>query len=371
MRVAIVTMKNIAHIHHVIPIAYELAKHSYIKVDIFADTAESENIIRQLGKHYSSPCNITQLMPGRIRRLGNWISSSPPRAKHILYNNRERFKQYHGIVSPDLYTDILFEEVDRTNTKFIFAFHGAGDGSYGYKREITNYDLLLLSNSSQKKRLLEKYDLPLRKLALCGYVKFDLVSTNRKIDPFNNGRLTVLYAPHFRRNETSWYDWGLDVLRFFYNSSRFNLIFAPHVMLGKKERVKNSIPPKYLLSDHMLFDFGSIKCIDMSHCLSADIFLGDASSQIYEFLYYPRPAIFLNNKQIAWQNRPDYAHWQAGDVITDLSQLEGSLVQSRKRHEVYYCERQKSMFATKFEYHDAQSGKRASTEIINFLRHNA
>ncbi len=369
--IAVVSLKNIAHIHHVIPIAYELAREKNVNVDIFTDTTESMRIIEQIGKHYASRCDIVQLFPGRLHRLNNWIAGSPARAKHVLYNNRGTFKQYDCIISPDLYTNTLFHEVDRKKTKFVFAFHGAGEGHYAYKKEITEYDLLLLSSTAQKQRFVEKFDLPSEKLAVCGYVKFDLVPDSVSGKPFDNNKKTVLYTPHFRTGSTSWYDWGLDILGYFYRSEHFNLIFAPHILLGKKKRVRKSIPATFFSSKNILIDFGSIKSIDMSHCLAADIYLGDISSQLYEFIYTPRPCVFLNNKQIAWKHHPDYRHWLAGDVLTCIDQLENTLIQAGKRHQSHYKKQQDSMFSEKFEYRDTCSGRRAADAVIDFLSHNA
>src|SRR3546814_2965461 len=44
----------------------------------------------------------------------------------------------------------------------------------------------------------------------------------------------------------------------------------------------------------MHIDLGSERSIDMSYTGSADLYLGDVSSQVAEYLYRPRPCVFLN-----------------------------------------------------------------------------
>ena len=52
----------------------------------------------------------------------------------------------------------------------------------------------------------------------------------------------------------------------------------------------------------------------MSYTNAADIYLGDVSSQIYEFIQRRRPAIFLNSHAGDWQNDPSYEFWKFGPV---------------------------------------------------------
>ena len=67
----------------------------------------------------------------------------------------------------------------------------------------------------------------------------------------------------------------------------------------------------------ILIDTGSERCVDMTYTSAADIYVGDVSSQVCEFLETPRPCVFLNAHQIDWQNNPDFAHWHFGDVVDD------------------------------------------------------
>lgn len=78
----------------------------------------------------------------------------------------------------------------------------------------------------------------------------------------------------------------------------------------------------------MIIDFGSEKSVDMTYTQAADIYLGDVSSQVYEFIRTPRLCLFLNPHAVNWQNNPYYACWNFGIVIDHLEQLQKILSQS-------------------------------------------
>src|SRR3546814_12755748 len=63
----------------------------------------------------------------------------------------------------------------------------------------------------------------------------------------------------------------------------------------------------------------------MGYTNSADIYLGDVSSQVYEFVRQPRPCIFLNLDHIAWREHDNFAHWHLGQVVEQLTDLPKAL----------------------------------------------
>ena len=143
---------------------------------------------------------------------------------------------------------------------------------------------------------------------MVGYPKFDLIAPQPELLPMQaNGRKTVLYNPHVSPHLSSWYDDGLDVLEFFLHSTDYNLIFAPHVMLFERPlaltidklcvRRTGIVPSRYLEAPNIHVDFNSRACTDMTYTLAADLYLGDVSSQVYEFLLRPRPCLFINSHE--------------------------------------------------------------------------
>jgi hypothetical protein len=78
---------------------------------------------------------------------------------------------------------------------------------------------------------------------------------------------------------------------------------------------------KYMDLDHMLIDLGSRRSIDMTYLSAADAYLGDVSSQVFEFILKPRPCVFLNPRGLAWRDDPDFASWRLGPVVETPEQV--------------------------------------------------
>src|SRR3546814_15777150 len=57
---------------------------------------------------------------------------------------------------------------------------------------------------------------------------------------------------------------------------------------------------------------------DGSYTAAADIYPGDTSIQVVEFLMQPRPCVFLDPLGVDWHDAPAYAMWAAGEVVTDI-----------------------------------------------------
>ena len=61
--------------------------------------------------------------------------------------------------------------------------------------------------------------------------------------------------------------------------------------------------------------------LKMTYTSGADLYLGDVSSQVYEFLRAPRPCLFLNSHGVDWHDDPSYLHWHAGPVLDSPADL--------------------------------------------------
>ena len=104
----------------------------------------------------------------------------------------------------------------------------------------------------------------------------------------------------------------------------------------------------------------------MSYTEAADIYLGDVSSQIYEFLLRPRPCLFLNSHRAHYRDDPDFAHWAAGQVIDDSSSLGGALASAAHGSNPFLATQQ-AMFARSIDLQSTSSSDRAAGAILTFL----
>ncbi|MCA3797254.1 MAG: hypothetical protein IOC66_33830, partial [Burkholderia sp.] len=215
--------------------------------------------------------------------------------------------------------------------------------------------------------------------AVIGYPKFDAVPNGDPHPVFDNGRPTVLYNAHFDPLLSSWYSMGKAVLDWFAGQSTFNLVVAPHVMLHRR-RVHLSVehrrigwvgdlPKRYADFPHIHVDTGSRRSVDMSYTRQGDIYLGDVSSQVYEFLTKPRPCLFLNSHGAEWRADPSYAHWHLGDVVDSVADLPSALQRALAFPDAYAAAQTEAMRRT-FDICDRSASRRAADAIASFLERN-
>ena len=101
----------------------------------------------------------------------------------------------------------------------------------------------------------------------------------------------------------------------------------------------------------------------MSYTRNADLYIGDVSSQIYEFIQRPRPAIFLNSHGAKWHDDPSYAFWHFGQVVDDVADLGAALERAFPLSEEDR-QRQSAAFAQTFSIDPARSSASRAAEAI-------
>jgi hypothetical protein len=311
-----------------------------------------------------------------IERLARHVA--PFKRVSILRSNLDLLRGFDALVVPEATSSMLKRRFGLTDVKLVYTHHGAGDRSVGFGEELTDFDLILVAGPKVRDRLLAGGLVREGAYAMVGYPKFDTLAAR---DPergalFPNDRPTVLYNPHFEPRLSSWYGMGLQVLDWFAAHPEFNLVLAPHVMLFRRRvhtslesytvRLRRALPERYLKHSNIRVDLGGTACIDMTYTLGADIYLGDVSSQVYEFLLEPRPCIFLNDHGARWQDDPNYLHWTCGPVLDDVASLGDALASATADHAAYRPVQQK-LFAETFDLTEVSSTRRAADAIAGLL----
>ncbi len=59
----------------------------------------------------------------------------------------------------------------------------------------------------------------------------------------------------------------------------------------------------------------------MSYVDAASVYIGDASSQVYEFIRTPRPCLFFNLDHREWKQDDHFRHWRFGQVVEEVAEL--------------------------------------------------
>ena len=368
-------------VRHSAPIIGALVPDARAEVTVLTSSAAQEAEVRAIiGAQAAAAVHFERLSIGRTARLMDaalrWIA--PFRRIAVLRENLSAFAQLDVLVVPETTSLMLRDRFGLTSLKLVWIPHGAGDRSIGFRPETRQFDLVLLSGDKVRDRMLAEGLVTQDNHAVIGYPKFDTVALEEPErttppDLFADVRPTVLYNPHFDPLLSSWYDWGRDIIRWFAEDGRYNLIVAPHVMLYQRrmhasvEHRRMRLPgalPDYGGAPNILIDPGSERSIDMSYTQAADLYLGDASSQIYEWIAQPRPAIFLNPQGIAWQADPNFAHWQLGDVVSRLEALPEALERAFAEPGRYRKE-QAARFSHTFSRTGESAAKRGAKAILD------
>lgn len=338
-KIGFLYFEEIHHIAHFLGIASELSKLENQDIDILTFKSNHEYLHTLINILGAKNVNVIQLSQPISRFIIDKITGRKKPSPVYLYKKHKKLLlSYDALVFTELNQKYVYGyRNDRSTPKLIFVNHGPGGRGYTFQTAIKLFDLILLPGQFYVNRL-KSENLLIKNHAVVGYSKFDVVKAENQNKPFfNNNKPTVLYNPHFNKINSSWYLHGENILNYFYNSEDFNLIFAPHIYLfNRKGFLKPSaIDPKFFNKENIHIDLGSLNSSNMAYSLNSDIYLGDVSSQVFEFHINPRPCIFINSEKVNWQEDINYRFWKTGDVIETIDALDNVLITLEERKESY------------------------------------
>ena len=390
LRVGFLYNHEVPHqVAHTAPILKALReRHADIEAAVLTSTDEQRDIVVSgLGPDLVASTEFIALDTSRadsgLRRAAN--SVAPARRLAVLRDNLDTFRKFDVLIVPESTTLQLKKLFGLDHLKFVLTHHGAGDRSVAQKASIRDFDFVLVAGAKDETRHKEHGLVRDGDYAVVGYPKFDFVPHEPAPRLFGNDNPVTLYNPHFDPHLSSWYSHGLDVLQTFADNPDLNLIFAPHIMLFqrklqtsveyKRVRRVRSVPKRFLDLPNIHIDLGSAASVDMTYTRAADIYLGDVSSQLYEFLAERRPAIFLNGHDADWPGNPLYLNWTTGPVLDSVDELAAHVRAAADTH-ADYLPAQNFAFDDTFAL-DATDGsglsssQRAADAIAAWLRREA
>ncbi|MBS1093683.1 sensor domain-containing protein [Gluconobacter wancherniae] len=361
---------------HALPIALEMAiRHADVEVHVACLTQSHMQLAKSLASLYPDSPVIFDLMhlPDRLRARIERHGLRVVDRLVGLFLSRHYFKKFTSIVVPES-TSLYLRKMGVKKPLMVWTGHGAGDRAIGFANHLRRFDFLTIPGRKVEKRMLQKGLIRPGAYHRGTYAKFDVVQrlATRGQQLFDNDRPTVLYNPHFVKRLSSWTCMGQDVLDYFAQQDRYNLIFAPHFRLFDNDRTSGeTLKQRYGHHRHMLLDPGSQQSIDMTYTMAADLYLGDVSSQVAEFMIRPRPCLFLNAHQAEWRGNPNYQFWTLGPIIETTENL-GASVEEAFRSHPRFLERQRQYVLETFENTgDKPTAPAAADAIIDFLRRTA
>jgi hypothetical protein len=311
---------------HLLPVAAALSRHEGVQVHLFAPDERTLGAAMDLFRRlHGGPVAQTVLRLPRLAEMldrggrGAWLLKEP----RLIFWFR-RLRQCNALVAVERTSTRLKSLPGRCPT-LIHIPHGAGDRARGFEPRITRFDHVIVAGDKDRRRMVATGLVAPDRCHVSGYIKHAAL---RDLHPepaarlFTNDRPIVLYNPHFDRHLSSWHDYAAPLVRAICASNRYNLIVAPHVRLFETATANQRQQWAALaLPDRVIVDLGSAASSDMTYTRAADIYLGDVSSQVYEFAARPRPCIFLNTHQANWRGNADYLMWELGEVVDALHQI--------------------------------------------------
>lgn len=353
---------------HTLSVAVELANGwPMLDVELVAVTPQHLDYASTLLKALDpAPLGLKLLGPGWLRRWRGQGSSTPHKLP-MLAANALRLNRYDAIVTPERTTAVL-RQFGFSHPRYIYTQHGAGDRAGPFEPRLGAFDLVFAAGGKQWDRMVGQGLVAADRCAVVGYPKFDLVDDLHAAAPnlFANSRPSVIYNPHFDPELSSWPRWGREVLAAFAAQDRYNLIFAPHVRLFDGASPAD-IPAlrRFLDNPSIHMDLGGPAAFDMTYTQMADIYLGDVSSQIYEFIRTPKPCLFLNAHGAAWRGDESYRHWRYGPVLDTAERLIGEVDAACANHSDFAPEQLES-FRYSFDL-EGRSSRRAAEAIAQLV----
>ncbi|MBN4866504.1 MULTISPECIES: hypothetical protein [Providencia] len=208
--------------------------------------------------------------------------------------------------------------------KLVWLLHGIISNDNPYFKD-WQCDIVVSPQVNLEDKLKERIKIPKNTIFYKNaYLKKEIINSYKNKEKlFHNDNPIVVYNPHWDNglNQSSWFNYGLDILKFFKENNQFNLIFAPHLLLDKFYKI--SIPQEYIDTPNIIIDLSSPNLINGTYVGHADYYLGDVSSQFFEFALCNtkiRP-IFINCSKMDWKSKPIYSYWNTGLVINNIDEL--------------------------------------------------
>ena len=353
-------------IPHLYPIVEALAARSDRTIDLWVSTSMHENLLAGWTGKIADRVRIRRA-PGFRTVADDRHGRNPrlPAKLPMLLRLAPTLRRAHAVISAEQ-TSLWLPRLFPMRAPFINTLHGAG-AMYAREDPRRRAASLTLVASERERRLFLDLGIDPHKIAVTGYVKAGFTHHRRGRALFADDRPIVLYAPHWQKHRSSWWEMGHGVVRDIVADGRYNLIFAPHQRLVERAPEVRTVAESLRGIPHVRCDIDSFAMVDGTYTAAADIYLGDTSSQANEFMMRPRPCVFLNPRAVDWRDDASYATWDGGEVVCAAEDVIAALERAPARHGEF-VEFQR-YFATDTLGDVSGAGPvRAAEAIMSFLR---
>ncbi len=329
---------------HIAPVAAALSRQAGVDVQAYVNTqADKAALVDLLTALGAGPVNITVLaMPSLAKRIARlrpgWRQAKVLR---LLWWGR-KMRQCDALITAErtstLFKSPVLSAIIGKCPFLIHIPHGAGDRARGFEPRIARFDYVIVAGPKDRDRMIAEGLVSPQNCAISGYIKLSALQRIKPnpVELFSGDRPTILYNPHFNASLSSWHAGAQTVIDTIKADGSFNLIVAPHIRLFEGQNAEaRAVWEDQAVPGQVIIDLGSDRSSDMTYTRAADIYLGDVSSQVYEFLAHPRPCVFINSHGADWQDDPNYLIWHAGDVVRDPAEIGPALRAAIGKHPAF------------------------------------
>jgi hypothetical protein len=330
---------------HILPVACELERRHPGQVRLFVCTEAEAGTARKQAHAFGEavPEVVVMRLPRAARLLPERMHKS---ARLVIW--AARLCDAGAILCAER-TSTLLRRLRGDCPPMLHIPHGAGDRAVGFEKRFMLFDHVLVAGCKDRDRLLESGFVAPEDCTVTGPIKLSTVLAGAGQRPplFANGRPTILYNPHFSTKHSSIDRFGRRLVEAVVRDGRYNLVVAPHVRLARGWSPRRRRQWEALaVPGRVLVDLGSARCNDMSYTLGANLYVGDVSSQVYEFLVQPRPCLFVDVRGVDWRESEDYAMWHFGEVIAPEAEPIAAIERALASHHAYLAWQRERMAYT-------------------------
>lgn len=323
---------------HIAPVAMKVIRDGASTVRLFAAGQADRHALIELWHRFGHDAPDVEMLPRPLwarllaRAVPRWSAAKLPK----LLASRALLAGLDAVVVAER-TSTILKRIPGAKPYLIHVPHGAGDRARGFEPRIRLFDHVIVAGDKDRDRLIAEGTCRPADVSVSGYIKLAAVQALRATSNpprlFDNDKPTVLYNPHFAKDLSSWPGFGDRLIAGFLAQDRFNLIVAPHVRLfeNASSAIRHAVEAR-AVPGRVRIDLGSALSNDMTYTFAADIYVGDASSQVYEFLAAPKPCVFLNAGIKDWQSDPSFAFWHFGEVVGDPAEMFAAIDRASALH---------------------------------------
>ena len=339
LKVAVLLGAEPYQVYHAAGIAWELAERPGLEVEVVATLPETLAEFEKVSRTVGAQPLPTRLLhtPFHLRLLQKLaVFGSLKTAIMMHAANRKMLSQYAAIVTPTDHAGALRPHLN-PRPLMTYVNHGVGGRAASYSDKYLNFDFVIVASRKDERRLLDEH-LVRPGHYVVAYPKLELARelARTRAPLFASDRPIVLFNPHSKRSLRSWERFAKPLIAHAAATGEFTLIVAPHTKLFRRR-------PKFAwrrwerlaVPGRVIIDLGSERSLDMTYTGAADIYVGDVSSQVSEFLTTPKPCVFLNAHKVAWRGQKDFATWELGDVAETPDEAIAAIRAAQSRHHLY------------------------------------